>query len=193
MGHSSSDFLGRPVPGHEWPAAPSSQEFAALFVELRIPVQRYLFRVLRNTAAAEDLTQEVFLSLYRTLQEDTSIGDPRAWVFRVAHNLAINWATKQKNHGEVHPEGLCPGREFSDPRPDAFDVLLRLEQRQRILLSIRQLPPLEKRCLELRLGGHCYRKIAEVTGVSASTVVTSVTRAAAKLAGLLRCVPGRPK
>src|SRR5688572_21362785 len=61
-----------------------------LFLAFKLPVYRYLLGVLGNRDDAEEMTQEVFLSLYATFQKGTRIDNVRAWIFRVAHNLAVN-------------------------------------------------------------------------------------------------------
>src|SRR5580693_4500528 len=66
------------------------QRVTKAFELLRDPVYRYLFRVLENSEEAEDLTQEVFLRLYAHLHKGHTVANIRAWVFRVAHNLAID-------------------------------------------------------------------------------------------------------
>src|SRR3984893_6810424 len=71
------------------------QRVTKIFELLRDPVYRYLFRVLDNPHEAEDLTQEVFLRLYMYLHKGQTVTNIRAWVFRVAHNLAIDQHRKK--------------------------------------------------------------------------------------------------
>jgi RNA polymerase sigma-70 factor (ECF subfamily) len=66
------------------------QKVAQLFESLREPVYHYLMAVFGNAAEAEDITQEMFLQLYRSLDGGIVIENVRPWIFRVAHNLAIN-------------------------------------------------------------------------------------------------------
>ena len=60
------------------------------FEQWRDPVNRYLRAVFGDPVEAEEITQEAFLQLYRSLHNGESIANTRAWVFRVAHNLALN-------------------------------------------------------------------------------------------------------
>ncbi len=60
------------------------------FEQLREPVFRYLIAAFGASSQAEEITQEAFLQLYRSLKDGQTIQNVRAWVFRVAHNLAIN-------------------------------------------------------------------------------------------------------
>ena len=88
---------------------------ASAFELLRDPVYRYLFRVLDNAEEAEDLTQEVFLRLYSYLCKGQRLGNVRAWVFHVAHNLAVDQQRKKVSLQSIdssdwdHIQDLTPG------------------------------------------------------------------------------------
>ena len=66
------------------------EKVAEVFELLRDPVYQYLGVLLANREEAEDLTQEVFLRLYHCLYKGQAVNNVRAWVFWVAHNLALN-------------------------------------------------------------------------------------------------------
>jgi RNA polymerase sigma-70 factor (ECF subfamily) len=61
-----------------------------LFAEHRQGVFRYLCRIVGQTETARDLTQEVFLRVSRARVPDADPASVRAWVFRIARNLALN-------------------------------------------------------------------------------------------------------
>jgi DNA-directed RNA polymerase specialized sigma24 family protein len=65
------------------------EKVSQLFELLRDPIYLYLIAVLGNPAEAEDVTQEVFLELYRALHRGRVINNVRLWLFRVAHNVAF--------------------------------------------------------------------------------------------------------
>ena len=68
-----------------------------LFEQLHVPVFRYLLRKTRDSGRAEDITQETFLRLFRHLREDRQLDNPKAWIFTVANNLAID-ASRDESH-----------------------------------------------------------------------------------------------
>src|SRR5580700_2657849 len=74
-----------------------SERVHSLFEQLRVPVFRYLLRKTRDSGRAEDITQETFLRLFRHLREDRLLDNPKAWLFTVAKNLAVN-ASRNDSH-----------------------------------------------------------------------------------------------
>src|SRR3954462_461077 len=60
-----------------------------LYEEARQDVYHYMLRLGINPAEAQDGSQEAFLRLYAALTRGDALQNPRAWVFRVAHNLAV--------------------------------------------------------------------------------------------------------
>src|SRR5580704_15377658 len=66
------------------------QVLSALFDELRVPLFRYVVAMLGSAAEAEDVTQECFVKLFLELRSGRNPNSPRAWLFRVGHNLALD-------------------------------------------------------------------------------------------------------
>ena len=64
--------------------------FELLLRKYRTPVVNFLYRMVRDTAAAEDLAQEVFLRVYRARGEYLPSAKFTTWMFRIATNLALN-------------------------------------------------------------------------------------------------------
>jgi len=154
-----------------------------LFIAFKLPVYRYLLGLVSNRDDAEELTQETFLSLYDTLQKGVRINNVRAWVFRVAHNLAVN--LHKRPHiveGVEEAEWLRLCQERSDPSSDSEQRLLHEEKRTRVIRALKCLSPQERHCLDLRAEGLCFREIAEVLSIRISTVETFLDRAIRKIA-----------
>src|SRR6516164_4533045 len=70
-------------------------QVAQLFQEAREDVYRYLLTLGLHPPQAQEAAQEVFLRLYATLKKGEEIENPRAWVFRVAHNYGLKVREKQ--------------------------------------------------------------------------------------------------
>ncbi|MCI0420859.1 MAG: RNA polymerase sigma factor [Acidobacteria bacterium] len=164
--------------------APSSLEVrvTALFELLRDPVYDYLFRTLGDASEAEDLTQEVFLRLYGWLKKGKHIDNTRAWVFRVARNLALDRQTVKlpvESLDSVDWEWVH--EKVEDPTPSAEHRLLEKEKQKRFRMALRRLTREEKECLDLRSVGLGYREIAEVLGMRTPTLVSFFGRVIRKL------------
>jgi RNA polymerase sigma-70 factor, ECF subfamily len=64
--------------------------FELLLQKYRMPLVNFLFRMVRDSATAEDLAQEVFLRVYRARKEYSPSAKFTTWLFRIATNLALN-------------------------------------------------------------------------------------------------------
>jgi RNA polymerase sigma-70 factor, ECF subfamily len=159
--------------------AANTREATTLFEELRKPLLRYLVSLGLSVDEAQDVVQDAFLSLHRTLVDGAAKENARAWLFRVAHNAARN---RQKSYH----------RRFTGPLEDsALEIsgastpelaVLRKEKYQQLGAAIRSLADAERECLLLRAEGLRYREIGQVLGLATSTVADTVDRAIRKLA-----------
>src|SRR5579871_5171130 len=70
--------------------AGDEQSFELLLRKYRSPLVNFLYRMVRDTAQAEDLAQEVFLRVYRARNDYTPSAKFTTWLFRIATNLALN-------------------------------------------------------------------------------------------------------
>src|SRR6266581_8259554 len=75
-----------------------------LFEEARDDVYRYLLTLGLYPPQAQEAAQEVFLRLYVTLRKGEEIQNPRAWIFRVAHNLGLKIRARQHSEEPFNPE-----------------------------------------------------------------------------------------
>lgn len=72
--------------------------FALLLQKYRSPLVNFLFRMVRDTATAEDLAQEVFLRVYRARKQYSPSAKFTTWLFRIATNLALNSVRDNRHH-----------------------------------------------------------------------------------------------
>ncbi|MGA2324797.1 MAG: sigma-70 family RNA polymerase sigma factor [Bryobacteraceae bacterium] len=149
-----------------------------LFLEAREDVYRYLLTLGLHPPLAQDATQDVFLSLYVALRKGETIHNPRAWVFRVAHNHGLNLRERQDY---VLP--FEPGIESCLPAPEKSpeQALIEQERMARLHHAIEGLSAQQKSCLYLRAEGLRYQEIAQVIGVGTSTVGEFLRRAITRL------------
>jgi RNA polymerase sigma-70 factor (ECF subfamily) len=154
-------------------------EVTILYVELRKPLLRYL--VCRGLSAdeAQDVVQDAFVNLHRHLAAGGSQKNIRSWLFRVAHNGALN---RQKSYERCFSEPLDAEVDtmVHDATPE--HAVLEKEQFRRLRNAVRMLTGPERECLLLRAGGLRYREIGEILELATSTVGDTVERAIKKLA-----------
>lgn len=149
------------------------------FVALRAPIYRYVFSAVGNAGDAEDIAQEAFIRLFRDLRKGHTIENVRAWLFRVAHNLVIDFSRRPPVPESLDvPAHQHVAEEVSDPSLNAEQEITGEASRQRLL---RHLTLQERRCMELRAEGLRYREIAEVLSLRIPTVQTTLDRAIKKI------------
>lgn len=153
-------------------------QVARLYEEAREDVYRYLLTLGLFPPQAQEAAQEVFLRLYVTLRKGERIENPRAWIFRVAHNLGLKTRARQDAHPPFDPdlEARLAGNE-ADPE----ESLLDRERMRRFHRAMEALSPQQKRCLLLRMEGLRYPEIGAALGISASTAGEFMRRAIARL------------
>jgi RNA polymerase sigma-70 factor (ECF subfamily) len=154
------------------------EEVVALFDQLRDRLLRYLLTFGLDIPDAEEVIQEVFLSLFQHLQRGKSRENLRAWLFRVAHNLALKRRYRNRRILE------SPGQDDSaiDPAPGPEDQLASRQAQQRLRAVVQALSEQDRRCLALRAEGLRYREIAGILEMSLGAVSLSLTRSLARLA-----------
>jgi RNA polymerase sigma-70 factor (ECF subfamily) len=160
-----------------------SERVQSLFEQLRVPVFRYLLRKTRDSGRAEDITQETFLRLFRHLREDRLLDNPKAWIFTVANNLAVD---ASRNESHIKDLDETTWKEIEESRSglqaDPEKLVLQRERLDRLHIAVLNLTPLQRECLHLRAEGLRYREIAGLLELSPSTVMDAVRRATLKLA-----------
>ena len=144
-----------------------------LFAAHRDGVFRYLCRIVGPTEAT-DLTQEVFLRVARSTVPDTTSDGERAWVFRIARNLALNY----RRDTSRRPETVA----LSDAsRPPAQEASAAMRE------ALDRLPPLERDVFLLReVAGLSYDEIAGSCEITHAAVRTRLHRARQQLRQELR-------
>jgi RNA polymerase sigma-70 factor (ECF subfamily) len=158
------------------------QALAEIYDAYAESIYRYLYRFLGDPAQAEDLTSEVFIKLLQVLDTRRAPRERlQGWLYRVAHNLAVDWYRKQAR--EAH----TPLREelVSDGSSPAALVEARLNQQQ-LRTAIAQLTPDQQQVIVLRFGeGYKIAEVAHLVGKSEGAVKVLQHRAVKRLRKVL--------
>jgi RNA polymerase sigma-70 factor, ECF subfamily len=142
----------------------------------RESIYSYLLGLRVPPGRAQELTQDSFLKLYLKMSRDEHVENPRAWLYRVAHNFALRFHQREPVFDEL-------GANFAmdDPANDPENRLIELQRHSALVQAIRCLSPQQRNCLHLRVKGLRYREIGEVIGISTSAVGEFLKRAVTRL------------
>ena len=166
------------VLGLERTSVTLQDQVAGFFEESRDDVYRYLLLLGLHPPQAQEATQEVFLRLYTTMKKGEEIRNPRAWIFRVAHNLGLRLRERQSTQVPFDPELEASLR---DPERDHEQALVERERMSRLYKAIEGLSDQQRKCLFLRMEGLRYPEIGAALGISASSVGEFLRRAITRL------------
>src|SRR5215510_3322013 len=132
--------------------------------------------VVRDSALAEDVTQEVFLRLYRNLDSTPGEDLLRAWLLRVTLNVARNTirgnTRSMVRDNEYHKSSLETGV-FVDAPEEDFERKVAIEEARRALDKIKE--PMRS-CLLLKQQGLSYREIATTLSIKETNVGSLIAR-----------------
>jgi len=141
---------------------------------------RYLLRLVRQPAAADDLFQQTWLRVLERIGRYDARRNFEAWLFSVAHNLAIDfWRRKHGESLDADDESGGPARDrLRAADPDALEQLLDFERGAILAACIQELPTIHREVLTLRFEEDMkLEAIAEVAGIPLSTVKSRLRRA----------------
>jgi RNA polymerase sigma-70 factor, ECF subfamily len=145
-----------------------------------VAIRRYLLFLRVDSETAREIVQETFLKLHEHLLADGDRTSLRAWLYRVAHNLARN--TQIAFHSsKTDPLPAEPPAGATPTSASPEQELLAQERTVRLRRAMDELSAAQRQCLVLRAEGLKYREIAEVLSISVSTVGENVQRGLEKL------------
>jgi RNA polymerase sigma-70 factor (ECF subfamily) len=145
----------------------------ALFAEHQRGVFRYLCRILGHSDAARDLTQEVFLRAARAGVPETSAIGRKAWVFRIARNLALNHARDTRRRPAIVELGDRHAPATQELAAAIHQALAAITDVERDVFLMRE------------IGGLSYEEIAAACDLTPDAVRSRLHRARQQLRELL--------
>jgi RNA polymerase sigma-70 factor, ECF subfamily len=148
---------------------------------------RYLLRMVRQPAEAEDLFQQTWLRVAQKIQHYDPRRSFEAWLFTLARNLAIDHLRRVRPESLDEPIGDSAAGETAATRLPSHDRppiegILQRERSQRLGVVLEMLPVVQREVLTLRFEEEMkLEEIAEVLGAPLSTVKTRLRRALERL------------
>ena len=159
--------------------------FDFLVQKYRRPMVSFMYRMARNTAAAEDLAQEVFLRVYRSRASYEASAKFTTWLYRIATNLAVNHARDTRHERpEVQvsldepDEDTGTTLELPDGHLTAEQAMVRRERMLAIRSRVEALPEQQKLAVIMHKYQQMdYKQIADVLKKSESATKSLLFRA----------------
>ncbi len=186
--------------------AGSEQAFAWLLARYHQPIFSLLARTVHDRADAADLTQEVFVKVFRGLGTFHGQSSLRTWIYRIALREASNqrrWWVRHKQREIPIERKVAEGESGTavrlkemlvDPGESPFDSAVHTENRERVERALGQVPEPFRTTLILRdIEGFVYEEVAEMQGVNLGTVKSRLVRGRALLRGLLEAPAPRAR
>ena len=168
--------------------------YKLLFDRYHDQVYRFFRRKGMGREDCRDLTQDVFVSVYRGLEELRDYAKFHSWLFTIAKNTFSNEIERRqakKREGRLLSLEEKPGRKnehevlirkATDAKSSPIQALLEKERRAKLARAIQDLPPQMRRCVQLRINkGLSIAEIAGVMRISANTVKAHLHQARSAL------------
>jgi RNA polymerase sigma factor (sigma-70 family) len=150
---------------------PRWETIEELFAALESPLLNYAWRLVQQLDTAEDVVQEAFMKLHSQFEQ---VREPRRWLYRTVHNLALNQLRRAGKTVPLDPpadEGAPAVVEPADPQPLPDEQIARWESIGLVRLSLETLDDRSRELIRLKfIEGLSYSEISERTGLKAGHV-----------------------
>src|ERR1700728_4622266 len=160
--------------------------FDYLVQKYRRPLVSFMYRMARNSAAAEDLAQEVFLRVYRSRQTYEASAKFTTWLYRIATNLAVNHARDTRHErpevsvslDETNDDSSTTTLQLPDGALTAEQAMVQRERLQAIRSKVEALPEQQRLAVIMHKYQQMdYKQIAEILKKSESATKSLLFRA----------------
>jgi len=155
------------------------------------PIFSFIYRYIGDIQEAEDITQEVFVRIWRNIRKFDKQKSFKTWIFSIAKNASIDFLKKKKAIPFSEFENEKGENTFvetlADSAPLPNELFERADKTQKLTLMMEKLSPKYRLVLFLRYNDHfTFREIAEISGESINTIKTRHRRGTAILKKLLQ-------
>jgi RNA polymerase sigma factor (sigma-70 family) len=146
---------------------PGWETIEELFAALESPLLSYAVRLAGDAGVAEDIVQDAFMRLHAQFDE---VREPRRWLYRTVHNLALN---HRRQAGRIVPlhlpgdDGAPPSNDTADPQPLPDEQIARWEGIGLVRLSLESLDDRSRELIRLKFNEEMsYKEISAHTGLN---------------------------
>jgi RNA polymerase sigma-70 factor (ECF subfamily) len=154
----------------------ATQNFERILADLRPALHRYCARMVGSAVDGEDVVQDALMKAFTARESVDALGDVRAWLFRIAHNAALDFLRRRARRPalDMHPElDMIPAPE--DERPDPEIVRESLHRFMR-------LPTIQRAAVILKdVLGHSIEEVASIAGTTDAAAKSALQRGRERL------------
>lgn len=174
--------------------AGSEEAFVWLIATYHQPIYSLIARTIPAGSDPADVTQEVFVKIYRGISGFHGDASLRTWIYRIALHEASNqrrwWSRHRRQEVTIEAETgdssegqpLCIKDTLVDEHESPFEMVVHSEMRERVESGLREIPEPFRAVVVLRdLEGFTYEEIAEILNVNLGTVKSRLMRGRAHL------------
>ena len=189
--------------------AGSEEAFAWLIAKYHQPIYSLVARTIPDPSDAADLTQDIFIKIYRGIGSFHGDASLRTWIYRIALREASNqrrwWGRHKRQEVTIETEfgdsfdgePMCLKDTLVDGHESPFDRAAQEQIRARVEEELRHIPEPFHTVVVLRdIEGFSYEEVAEILGVNLGTVKSRLMRGRAqlkeRLAGFAESLAKRP-
>lgn len=170
--------------------AGSDEAFAWLIARYQQPLYSLIYRILPNPGDAADITQDVFIKVFRGIGRFNGEASLRTWIYRIALHEALNqrrwWSRHRRNEVAIEADAddphVCLIDTLEDRQESPFDAAAHAEIAARVEAALRDVPEPFRTVVVLRdIEGFGYEEIAEILNANLGTVKSRLMRGRAHL------------
>jgi RNA polymerase sigma-70 factor, ECF subfamily len=174
--------------------AGSEEAFGWLISRYQQPLYSLIYRILPNPGDAADITQEVFVKVFRGISRFQGEASLRTWIYRIALHEALNqrrwWSRHSKREVTIEGNDAGQGEEqhagiietLVDQQESPFEMAAHAEVAARVEAALREVPEPFRTVVVLRdIEGFGYEEIAEILDANLGTVKSRLMRGRAHL------------
>ena len=169
---SSSDLPQTPSDQQLMVAVARGDEaaFELLYDRMSSSVLGLIRRVLRDQAQSEEVTQEVFLEIWRSAPVyDESKGTPKTWVLTIAHRRAVDRV--RASQSAIDREDRAGRQEVDRPYDSVSEAVERRLDQEAVHKALNELSHLQRQAVQLTyFGGYTHTEVSALLGVPLGTV-----------------------
>ncbi len=149
--------------------------FEKVYRKYRDAVYNYVFWRVYNEDDALDITQEVFIKVFKGLLDFKGKSSLKTWIFSIAHNTVTNYLVRKKIKEDDIESYFLTDRSYE-----------KMQVKIKVLRAMEKLTFEHREILKLRyFDGFTYKEIADLLGISEGTVKSRINRAKSNLREIL--------